>query len=130
MDNLAAGGTKEEVHRFEGARDENLQYLGTMKQILAKGGLNMVVSGELEGLALEKLGASVLGLHFSTHKNLLFARFADQKAKKDKKVKVSRERDQEGQTTRPLRGNATIGIVEILNQRCSDGRKEKAPDVR
>ena len=78
VDDLATGGSKEEVQRFKGNEDENLQCDGTMTQILTQGGLKLkavVVSGEQDGLALEKLGASVLGLGFSTQEDLLYVKF-------------------------------------------------------
>ena len=77
MNDIITGGTAEEVKRFKGIEDENQRCNGTVSEIMASGGLQlkaMVVSGEEDGPALEKLGGAVLGLGFSTKKDLLFVR--------------------------------------------------------
>ena len=79
VDDVSTGGTMEECTRFKGNEDsETLRCDGTIPQILGTGGFTlkaMVISGEADGLALQKLGASVLGLGFSTSSDMLKMRF-------------------------------------------------------
>ena len=77
VDDIITGGIPEEVKMFKGIKDENQRCNGTVSRIMASGGLQlkaMVVSGEEDRPALEKLGGAVQGLGFSTENNLLYVR--------------------------------------------------------
>ena len=75
VDDISLQGTAAECSRFKGNMDpETCLTDGTVSQILAAGGFQVkaiAVSYEPDGLALEKLGGSVLGLGFSTAEDLL-----------------------------------------------------------
>ena len=79
VDDIATGGTAAEVERFKGV--ENLETMacdGTVSQIMGKTHLNLkavAVSGETDGEKLRKLGASVLGMGFSTEKDVMYVKF-------------------------------------------------------
>ena len=79
VDDISSGGTKEECFRFKGMEDpETLACDGTMPELLSCGGWTlkaMGMSGEKDGLALQKLGRAVLGLGFSTERDQLEVRF-------------------------------------------------------
>ena len=79
VDDVSTGGTKAECERFKGNMDpETCLCDGTIPQILAAGGFQVkavAVSGEPDGLALEKLGGAVLGLKFSTSEDMLRVTF-------------------------------------------------------
>ena len=77
-DDVVTGGNEEEVRRFKGNEDEDLRCDGTIPRIMSSASLKLkaiVVSGEDDGVALEKLGAAVLGLGLSTSKDLLYVHF-------------------------------------------------------
>ena len=77
VDNIITGDTAKEVKRFKGIEDENQQCNVTISSIMASGGLQlkaMVVSGEKDVPALEKLGGAVLGLGISTKNDLLYVK--------------------------------------------------------
>jgi hypothetical protein len=74
VDDIISGGDDKEVKRFKGKEDDETRCDGTVSRIMMSGGLKLkalVVSREKDGLALEKLGGLVLGLGFSTQKDLL-----------------------------------------------------------
>ena len=65
MDDLATGGSKDDIKRLKGNVNEKFETSGTLAQILNKGSLKLkvvVTSGEQEKQKVEKLGNSVLGL--------------------------------------------------------------------
>ena len=67
VDDAGTGGSKEQVARFRGTRREDGSYDGTFSQILGLGKLDikaMLVSGEYDREALEKLGDQVLGIKY------------------------------------------------------------------
>ena len=79
VDDVATGGTKSEVKRFKGVENvETFVCDGTMPQIMRSTHLILKavgVSGEVDGEKLKKLGASVLGLGFSTERDSLLVKF-------------------------------------------------------
>ena len=79
VDDVSTGGTKAECDRFKGTMDpDSCLCDGTIPQILGSGGFQVkaiAVSGEPDGLALEKLGGAVLGLEFSTASDMLSVKF-------------------------------------------------------
>ena len=79
VDDIATGGTEAEVVRFKGVEDkETMVCDGTMPQIMSKTHLFLkaiAVTGEEDGDKLKKLGASVLGLGFSTERDTLMVKF-------------------------------------------------------
>ena len=79
VDDISTGGTREECARFKGTEDaETLACDGTIPEILETGGWALkavVVSGEEDGPALQKLGGAVLGLGFSTAQDMLHMKF-------------------------------------------------------
>ena len=75
VDDAATGGTKEQVARFRGKRREDGSYDGTFSQILGLGNLDikaMLVSGEYDREALEKLGDQVLGIKYEVVEDKFF----------------------------------------------------------
>ena len=67
VDDGATGGDAEQVSRFRGQRDADGKYNGTIPQILGLGGLDikaMMVSGEEDQEAIDKLGKQVLGIDY------------------------------------------------------------------
>ena len=104
VDDVSTGGTKAECERFKGTMDpETCLCDGTIPQILAAGGFQVkavAVSGEPDGLALEKLGGAVLGLKFSTSEDMLRVTF---------KVNISAFKH--GKTTGP---DLTVETLEEL----------------
>ena len=105
VDDITTGGTSAECARFKGNMNpDTLVCDGTMSQILAAGGFQVkaiAVSGEPDGLALEKLGGTVLGLGFSTASDLLTVKF---------KVNVSPLKN--GKTTAPDITIDTMGLLK------------------
>ena len=79
VDDISTGGTKDECERFKGQEDsETLICDGTIPRILKAGGWDlkaMAMSGEEDGLALETLGGAVLGLGYSSSRDLLTLKF-------------------------------------------------------
>ena len=79
VDDISVGGNKAEVMRFKGNMDPvTLVCDGTIPQILSSGGFDIKaisVTGEPDGLALEKLGGYILGLGWSTATDLLRVNF-------------------------------------------------------
>ena len=79
VDDVASGGSAEEVKRFKGEENiETMECDGTMPVIMGKTNLKLKavgVSGEIDGEKLKKLGGSVLGLGFSTERDTLRVQF-------------------------------------------------------
>ena len=79
VDDINSGGKKVECVRFKGNMDPvKLSCDGTLQQILDTGGYDlkaMCMSGEPDGLALEKLGGAVLGVGWSTGQDMMEERF-------------------------------------------------------
>ena len=79
VDDIATGGTQADVEWFKGVENvETMACDGTVSQIMSKTNLKLkavVISGEPDGEKLKKLGASVLGLGFSTERDALFVKF-------------------------------------------------------
>ena len=79
VDDIATGGTQAEVERFKGVENvETMTCDGTVSQIMGKTNLNLkavAISGEIDGEKLKKLGASVLGMGFSTERDTMFVKF-------------------------------------------------------
>ena len=75
VDDAGTGGSKEQVARFRGTRREDGSYDGTFSQILGLGKLDikaMLVSGEYDREALEKLGDQVLGIKYKVVEDKFF----------------------------------------------------------
>lgn len=79
VDDITTGGTEAEVTRFKGTEDpETLICDGTMPQIMM--GANLVlkaiaVAGDPDDAAMKKLSGTVLGLKYSTERDMLTVRF-------------------------------------------------------
>ena len=74
VDDGATGGSTGQVERFRGKKDKDEKYDGTIPEILGLGGLEvkaMMVSGEEDADAIDKLGKKVLGIDYDI-KNDLF----------------------------------------------------------
>ena len=106
VDDISTGGTSLECVRFKGNMDPvKLSCDGTMQQILDTGGYvlkAMGMSGEPDGLALEKLGGAVLGVGWSTGQDMMEERF---------KVNVSVYKRGE-----PSGPDLTVGTLDQLEQ--------------
>ena len=116
VDDIGTGGSKSEVERFKGVENvETLVCDGTMPQIMGSTHLLLKaigVSGEIDGEKLKKLGASVLGLGFSTERDCLRVKFRANTSVKKR-----------GSQTGPDWSMETIGGLEevILTMRLSMG---------
>ena len=72
VDDGATGGDPEQVQRFRGNKGVDGRYDGTIPQILSLGGLDikaMMVSGEEDVEAIDKLGKKVLGIDYDVGKD-------------------------------------------------------------
>ena len=78
VDDITSGGTEEEVRRFKGNEDpDTLACDGTMSQILGKANLVLkaiAVSGDADSRAIKKLSGTVLGLKYSTERDMFTVR--------------------------------------------------------
>ena len=92
VDDFASGGTPNEVARFVGEEDVDLQCNGTFPTILAKGGLRLkaiVTSGETDSEKLDKLGRKVLGLGFDASVDSISINLQNSLNIKNKKQTIS-----------------------------------------
>ena len=74
VDDGATGGSPEQVERFRGKKGTDGKYDGTIPEILGLGGLEvkaMMVSGEEDTDAIDKLGKKVLGIDYDVGKDIL-----------------------------------------------------------
>ena len=105
VDDITTGGNKEEVMRFKGKEDPvTLACEGTMPQILKKTNLILkavAISGDPDDAAMKKLSGKVLGLGYSTERDVLTVRF---------RVNVSERR--RGEPTGPDIKKETMGEIQ------------------
>lgn len=105
VDDITTGGTEEECARFKGNEDlETCKCDGTIPRIMKSGGYDvkaMAKSGEPNGLALDKLGATVFGMGFSTVDDMMEVKF-----------KVNITPAKRGKPTGPDLNIATLGQLE------------------
>ena len=105
VDDISLARSKTECLRFKGNMDPYTCLTdGSISQILKAGGFEVkaiAVSLEPDGIALEKLGRSVLGLGFSTASDLLKVHF---------KVNITPHKN--GQTTGPDLNKSTLHQLE------------------
>ena len=89
VDDIPTGGTPDEVARFKGQEDENLQCDGTIPKILSKGSLFlkvMVSSGDSDQQKIAKLGGKILGTHWNPALDQLIYYFSVTLVSKDKSI--------------------------------------------
>ena len=95
VDDIATGGSLEQVLRYMGAENkETLQCDGTMPTILGKGGLLLKVivpGGEKNVEKLEKLGRAVLGIPYSAETDTIAISFCVNIGKKRRGVKLEED---------------------------------------
>ena len=89
VDDGTTGGTKTEVERFVGKKNEDGKYDGTIPQILKLGGFSiksMVPSGCKDQKAMDLLGNSVLGYFWDATSDIMGVKIKVNLSKKKRKI--------------------------------------------